>query len=146
MQLTASAEGGSAVVRISDSGIGIPEQEQGELFSRFYRASNARAQAIPGTGLGLPIVRTIVANHNGEVQLQSQQDAGTVVTVRLPLLAARGWPALRRVRPLAGPLSAGLPRHCPWRPEQVSRDSMTGTRHRPERVPGRPASASPAMM
>lgn len=90
VQLTASAEGGSAVVRISDSGIGIPEQERGELFSRFYRASNARAQAIPGTGLGLPIVRTIVANHNGEVQLQSQQDAGTVVTVRLPLLAALG--------------------------------------------------------
>jgi two-component system phosphate regulon sensor histidine kinase PhoR len=57
------------------------------LFDRFYRASNAAERAIAGTGTGLTIVRTIVADHGGSVDLQSQEGQGTVVTVRLPLLA-----------------------------------------------------------
>ena len=90
MLVTASIEGRSVIVRIQDTGIGIPENEQGELFTRFYRASNARKRAIPGTGLGLTIVRTIVANHGGEIELQTQENVGTVATVKLPLLAAPG--------------------------------------------------------
>ena len=90
VQVTASIEGRSVIVRIQDTGIGIPENEQGELFTRFYRASNARKRAIPGTGLGLTIVRTIVANHGGEIELQTQENVGTVATVKLPLLAAPG--------------------------------------------------------
>jgi len=86
VQVTAAAENGSVVVQVLDTGIGIPAAEQDELFGRFFRASNVRDQSIPGTGLGLTIVHTIVAGHGGQVELKSQQDVGTVATVRLPLL------------------------------------------------------------
>jgi signal transduction histidine kinase/HAMP domain-containing protein len=91
LAVTAAAEDSAAVVRVADTGIGIPETDQRELFARFFRASNARQQTIPGTGLGLAIVRTIVTNHNGEVSLQSKEGEGTTVTMRLPL--ARSEPA-----------------------------------------------------
>jgi signal transduction histidine kinase/CHASE3 domain sensor protein len=72
------------LLSVSDTGIGIPVSEQQELFNRFYRASNAVTQSIPGTGLGLTIVRTIVANHGGQVTLHSTPGEGTTVTIRLP--------------------------------------------------------------
>jgi two-component system, OmpR family, phosphate regulon sensor histidine kinase PhoR len=86
IEVSAKAENGSAIVQVSDTGIGIPQADQGELFERFFRASNARQRSIPGTGLGLAIVRTIVTNHGGEVRLQSREETGTTFTVRLPLL------------------------------------------------------------
>jgi signal transduction histidine kinase len=76
---------GQAVVTVSDTGIGIPDKDQGSLFTRFFRASNAVTRSIPGTGLGLAIVSTIVSNHHGEVKLQSREGAGTTVTIGLPL-------------------------------------------------------------
>jgi signal transduction histidine kinase len=78
--------GGQAVVSIQDTGIGIPEQDQPSLFTRFYRASNVATSSISGTGLGLAIVRTIVDNHQGEIVLHSREGEGTTVTVGLPLL------------------------------------------------------------
>jgi two-component system phosphate regulon sensor histidine kinase PhoR len=79
----------TAVLTVRDTGIGIPEADKSRLFDRFYRASNAAERAIAGTGIGLTIVRTIVANHGGSVDLQSQEGEGTVVTVQLPLLAGQ---------------------------------------------------------
>lgn len=84
--LTAGRAGASAVLTVADTGLGIPEQEQKSLFTRFFRASNAVARAIPGSGLGLSIVRTIVLNHHGEVDLRSTEGVGTTVAVRIPLL------------------------------------------------------------
>jgi signal transduction histidine kinase len=80
-------DGGMAVLRVSDTGIGVPERDQKELFTRFFRASNAVEESIPGTGLGLAIVRTIVANHRGDLDMTSLEGKGTTVTVRIPLLA-----------------------------------------------------------
>ncbi|NJC85588.1 GAF domain-containing sensor histidine kinase [Planosporangium mesophilum] len=77
-------DGEELVMSVSDTGMGIPRQEQRELFTRFFRASNARTASIPGTGLGLTIVRNIVANHDGEVTVRSEPGEGTTVTVRLP--------------------------------------------------------------
>jgi signal transduction histidine kinase/CHASE3 domain sensor protein len=74
-----------AAISVQDTGIGIPQEEQSALSERFFRASNAVIRAIPGTGLGLTIVRTIVANHDGELEITSQEGRGTTVTVRLPL-------------------------------------------------------------
>ena len=85
IELCAFAEGKSAVVRVSDTGIGIPASDQKELFNRFFRASNATGRSIPGTGLGLAIVRMIVVNHGGDIDLTSTEGAGTTVTVWLPL-------------------------------------------------------------
>jgi two-component system phosphate regulon sensor histidine kinase PhoR len=86
IRLTAARDGGAAVISVSDTGIGIPEQDRAALFSRFFRASNAVEAAIPGTGLGLTIVGTVVSNHGGELDLQSTVGVGTTVSVRLPLL------------------------------------------------------------
>jgi signal transduction histidine kinase len=85
IELSAFAEGKSAVIRVSDTGIGIPASDQKELFNRFFRASNATGRSIPGTGLGLAIVRMIVVNHGGDIELKSTEGAGTTVTVWLPL-------------------------------------------------------------
>ncbi len=70
-----------------DNGIGIPADDQEQLFSRFYRASNATDQAIAGTGLGLSIVKQIVEDHGGELRLTSVEGEGTTVVIDLPLSA-----------------------------------------------------------
>ncbi len=77
--------GDSAVLTVADTGIGIPERDQGSLFTRFFRASNAIEAAIQGSGLGLSIARTIVTNHHGDLSVESAEDRGTKVTVRIPL-------------------------------------------------------------
>ncbi|GII06055.1 ATP-binding protein [Planobispora takensis] len=77
-----------AVVRIADTGIGIPKEEMSRLSTRFFRASNATELSIPGTGLGLSIVRSIVANHSGTFDLQSAEGEGTTVTMRIPACTA----------------------------------------------------------
>jgi signal transduction histidine kinase len=66
--------------------MGIPAQDQKSLFTRFFRASNAVDRAVPGSGLGLSIVRTIVLNHHGDVDIASTEGVGTTVAVRIPLL------------------------------------------------------------
>jgi signal transduction histidine kinase len=95
-------DGDLAVLRISDTGIGIPQPDRKELFTRFFRASNAVAESIPGTGLGLAIVRTIVANHHGDLNVVSLEGKGTTVTVRIPLLVDEdAWRPLPEV-PVSG--------------------------------------------
>ncbi|GAA2523005.1 HAMP domain-containing sensor histidine kinase [Pilimelia columellifera] len=85
VDLTASLDGDRVVITVADTGIGVPPADQDALFTRFFRASNAVEKAIPGTGLGLPIVRAIVDEHGGEVRLTSTLGAGAAVTVRLPV-------------------------------------------------------------
>ena len=75
---------GTPRLEVTDTGIGVPHEEMGQLFSRFYRASTATRRAIPGTGLGLVIVRAIVDAHGGTICLESQEGEGTRVTVTLP--------------------------------------------------------------
>ncbi|WP_426561778.1 ATP-binding protein [Angustibacter sp. McL0619] len=72
------------IVRVQDTGIGIPKAEVQALFTRFYRASNATQRQIPGTGLGLAIVGGIVAAHGGRVDVDSVEGRGTTFTVTLP--------------------------------------------------------------
>ena len=66
------------------SGIGIPEEEIGLLFTRFYRSTLAQREAIPGSGLGLSIVHAMVEAAGGTIGVESAVGAGTTVTVRLP--------------------------------------------------------------
>jgi signal transduction histidine kinase len=73
------------VVRVADTGVGIPEQEISQVFSRFYRASNASSAAVPGSGLGLAIAHDIVQRHKGSLEMKSSLGAGTTVSVYLPV-------------------------------------------------------------
>jgi PAS domain S-box-containing protein len=83
-----SRTGRDAVVEVADTGVGIPAEEQDRLFERFFRSSNATEQAIPGSGLGLTIAKTIVERHEGSIEIESAEGKGTTVRVRLPLGAA----------------------------------------------------------
>ena len=84
VRLRARREDDEVVVEVADTGMGIPAAEQKALFTRFFRASNAVRQAVPGTGLGLAIVGTVVDNHDGRIEVQSTEGAGTTFTIRLP--------------------------------------------------------------
>jgi signal transduction histidine kinase len=86
--LSARNGDGPMRVEVSDTGIGIPQDELGQVFSRFYRASTATRRAIPGTGVGLVIARAIVEGHGGTISLESVEGAGTRVTVTLPRSSA----------------------------------------------------------
>jgi PAS domain S-box-containing protein len=86
LQLTDTA--GVATIIVRDTGMGILEHEQKQLFSRFFRSSVARDRQMQGAGLGLPIVQTIVALHRGTIGIESNPGEGTTVTVTLPRLTA----------------------------------------------------------
>jgi signal transduction histidine kinase len=90
--VTLSAHNGEGPLQVEviDTGIGIPQDELGLLFSRFYRASTATRRAIPGTGVGLVIARAIVEAHGGTISLQSAEGSGTRVTVNLPAAQPAG--------------------------------------------------------
>lgn len=75
-------------IQVSDTGIGIPRQEQERLFSRFFRSTLAQEQAIPGSGLGLSIAHAIVEKHGGTMSVESEPGEGTTFTVHLPPLTA----------------------------------------------------------
>jgi signal transduction histidine kinase len=102
VRVTAEVADGWAVVRVTDTGIGIPDADKKDLFTRFFRASNATKQAIPGTGLGLAIVQTIIAGHGGQMTLESQEGQGTTVSLRLPLAEPVPEAAGRRPVPVPG--------------------------------------------
>jgi len=73
-----------STITVADTGIGIPLAEQDRLFSRFFRSSLAQAQAIPGSGLGLSIAHSVVAQHGGTLRAESEPGAGTTFVVELP--------------------------------------------------------------
>lgn len=74
----------SLIISITDFGIGIPLDEQNQIFDRFFRAKNA--SNIQGTGLGLNIIKKYVEMSNGEISFLSQQDKGTTFTIKLPVV------------------------------------------------------------
>ena len=75
-----------ARIDVTDSGVGIPEQDLPFVFERFFRSDRARRAYSGGSGLGLSIVRWIVEEHKGKVEIRSEVDRGTTVTVKLPLV------------------------------------------------------------
>jgi PAS domain S-box-containing protein len=85
IQVELDVDGDSADLVVTDSGIGVPEQEQAQLFNRFFRSTLAQKQAIPGSGLGLSITRAIVEKHGGVISFTSGE-GGTSFRVRLPIV------------------------------------------------------------
>ena len=77
---------------VSDTGIGVPDEEQTEVFEPFFRSSTTRKRGIPGTGLGLSIVAAIVEAHGGSIALRSGHLMGTTIIVRFPLAGSGRGP------------------------------------------------------
>jgi signal transduction histidine kinase len=80
-------EEGGVRVRVKDSGIGIPAQEQPRVFEELYRGSNAAGAGASGFGLGLAVVKELVDRYNGRIELESAVGVGTTFTLRFPALA-----------------------------------------------------------
>jgi len=78
-------EGDNAILEVSDTGVGIPEDAIGHVFERFYRVDKARSRQSGGSGLGLAIVRTIVQRNRGEIQVSSVLGQGSTFTVTFPV-------------------------------------------------------------
>mgnify|MGYP000920680620 FL=1 len=72
-------------IKVSDTGIGIPEAEYESIFERFYRVDKARSRSTGGTGLGLSITKNIILKHKGIIKLSSKEEEGSTFTVRIPL-------------------------------------------------------------
>jgi len=72
-------------IKVADSGIGIPEEEQDSIFERFYRVDKARSRETGGTGLGLAITRNVIQMHRGAIRVYSKEGEGTTFNVRIPL-------------------------------------------------------------
>jgi signal transduction histidine kinase len=83
VKVTLGSDEGTVVARVCDTGLGIPPGEQSRLFERFFRSTSTRD--VPGTGLGLTIVRAIVQGHGGEITCDSTIGEGTTFTFTLPL-------------------------------------------------------------
>jgi signal transduction histidine kinase len=84
--------GDNAFIRVTDSGIGIPKDEQDKVFEKLHRASNAVANVPDGTGLGLYLIKTILERVHGGITLESTEGKGTSVYVTLPATWKKSTP------------------------------------------------------
>ena len=87
VRLAARAEGGSAILEVTDTGVGIPSSEQPDLFNRFFRGTNAIEKAVPGSGLGLAISQVIAEAHGTTIEVESRPGVGSTFRLALPLAA-----------------------------------------------------------
>ncbi len=85
VRITVGSDGSDAFIRVADTGIGIPKKDWERVFERFYRVDKSHSKASGGTGLGLSIVKHAVLYLSGRIDLSSETDKGTVITVRLPI-------------------------------------------------------------
>ena len=85
VRVTLNADHKFFYVTIQDTGVGIPEELQDNVFERFYRVDKARSRETGGTGLGLALTRSAILLHRGSIKLYSKEKEGTTFTVRIPL-------------------------------------------------------------
>lgn len=86
VRMQVKADGSFVNLHIVDSGIGIPDSEKENIFSRFYRSSNAENKGIHGYGLGLNLSMHIISNMNGKISVSDNSPNGSIFTIKLPLL------------------------------------------------------------
>jgi two-component system OmpR family sensor kinase len=96
--VSVEAQGNSALLTVTDDGVGIPAESLPHVFERFYRAEKARSRGCEGFGLGLSLVEAVCRAHGGEASIESTEGQGTTVRVRLPLPDAP-WLAVNGGRP-----------------------------------------------
>jgi signal transduction histidine kinase len=86
IQIRVTSQGNNAQIEVIDHGIGIPAQDQGRIFSKFARGSNAAAQKPVGNGLGLYLAKGIIEKAGGSIAIRSSEGHGTTVTITLPFM------------------------------------------------------------
>ena len=85
LNVTLTRQDDNAILRVTDTGVGIPEDALEHIFERFYRVDKARSRATGGSGLGLAIVRAIIQRNRGEISVDTVLDQGTTFTVSFPI-------------------------------------------------------------
>lgn len=95
IELNAAASSSAVVLKVKDTGRGIPSEELSRIFDRFYRADRSHDKEGGGTGLGLAIVKSIVEAHNGTIEVTSASGEGTIVLISLPTNSQRYIPNSR---------------------------------------------------
>ena len=85
IEISLSCNDAEILGQVSDTGIGIPIEDQEKIFSEFFRARYVREDGIPGTGLGVAIVKKIVAGLGGEISLKSKIGQGTTINFSIPV-------------------------------------------------------------
>ncbi|HEY1673607.1 MAG TPA: SpoIIE family protein phosphatase [Streptosporangiaceae bacterium] len=126
ISVTLRPDGGHAVLRVADTGVGVAPAEMPRLFERFHRIPNSRSRSNEGSGIGLALVRELVGLHGGAISAESSVGAGTEFTIRLPFGRDHLPPAHVAEAAAAGTVSAAadpfLAEALRWLP-----DSVTGT-------------------
>jgi signal transduction histidine kinase len=84
LKISLHREDDNAILRLTDTGVGIPEEAISHIFERFYRVDKARSRKSGGSGLGLAIVRNMVERNGGEIRVESTLGSGTTFTVTFP--------------------------------------------------------------
>src|SRR6478672_10072737 len=82
--LTVESAGDTVVMRVQDTGAGIPPEQVSRIFEKFYQADNQRSASAVGTGLGLAIVKSIVEAHGGRIRCESTAGKGTTFIIEIP--------------------------------------------------------------
>ena len=90
VDIQARVRGDAVVIDVTDTGIGIPPDEQERVFDQFYRANEAARLSIPGAGLGLTIAKAVTDQHHGTIKILSEPGVGSTFTLTLPLRKNRG--------------------------------------------------------
>ncbi|HET91199.1 MAG TPA: ATP-binding protein [Chloroflexi bacterium] len=86
--LQAQVKDGNVHCTVADAGIGISKEDQANLFTKFFRSDHPTVREMPGTGLGLCVVKGLVELGGGEIKIESQLEAGTTITFTVPIAEA----------------------------------------------------------
>ena len=95
VNIKATKKDSQITITMSDTGIGIPKEDHGRLFDKFYRGNNALKQETEGTGLGLFITHNIIKAHSGTINFDSRKGVGTTFTITLPITQS-SWPPRKK--------------------------------------------------
>ncbi len=90
INVDAIKDGEEIKIKVIDNGMGIPDEDLGRIFERFYRVDKARSRAMGSSGLGLAISKQIVEEHHGSIEVTSKLGEGTTMTISLPVVTHRG--------------------------------------------------------
>ena len=87
VRINIKTEDNAVIIRVQDFGRGIPQSELPYIFEPFYRVDKSRSKKTGGYGLGLSLCKKIIEAHNGTIEIESEENKGTLVSIRLPKLS-----------------------------------------------------------